>query len=281
MVDMQHHSTVASFTAWRRSHHAPCAAVFTMGALHEGHAALIRRARERVGHEGLVVATVFVNPTQFGNAADLAAYPVTLEADADLLRAAGADALLAPTTDDIYGSSMGVTIDPGPLGSVLEGASRPGHFAGVLTVVAKLLHITTPDVAMFGEKDYQQLTLIRQMARDLNFPVDIEGVETVRDTDGLALSSRNARLSPEGRQRATALPEVLHGIRSGLDSGVSVQHALDAGHARLHERGVSDVDYLVVTGPDLGGVPAAGSARALVAATVDGVRLIDNMEVTV
>ena len=276
---MEQFSSIADFTQWRAQRSGTCAAVFTMGALHEGHAALVRRARELAGSDGTVVATIFVNPAQFDDAADLGAYPRTLDADAVLLRDNGVDALLAPHADDVYTADRAVTVEPGPLGTVLEGRSRPGHFAGVLTVVAKLLHITAPDIALFGEKDYQQLTLIQRMAADLNFPVRIVGLATVRDHDGLALSSRNARLSPAARQRAAAIPKVLAEVAAALTAGRTVQQALDAGHAQLSERGVTDVDYLVLTGPDLGPVPAAGLARVLVAATVDGVRLIDNREV--
>ncbi|MBT2445417.1 pantoate--beta-alanine ligase, partial [Streptomyces sp. ISL-36] len=180
------------------------AVVMTMGALHEGHATLIRAARERVGHEGFVVVTVFVNPLQFGAGEDLDRYPRTLDADLELAFDAGASAVFAPTVDEVYpGGEPQVRIAAGPMGERLEGASRPGHFDGMLTVVAKLLHLTRPDVAFFGQKDAQQLALIRRMARDLNFPVEIVGVPTVREPDGLALSSRNRYLS--GRERRTAL----------------------------------------------------------------------------
>jgi pantoate--beta-alanine ligase len=252
-----------------------------MGALHDGHAALARAAREYVGEVGSVVATVFVNPTQFEDPADLADYPRTLAADAALLEANGVDLLLAPSVAEVYPAGGQVTVDPGPLGLVLEGASRPGHFTGVLTVVAKLLNITATDVALFGQKDYQQLTVIRRMVRDLEMPVRIVGVPTVRDADGVALSSRNSRLSQQGRRQAASVPEALRQVSTALRSGQTIQQAVDAGHVHLHDNGVTDVDYLVVTGPDLGPVPASGTARVLTAVTIEGVRLIDNMEVEI
>ncbi|WP_330459104.1 pantoate--beta-alanine ligase [Streptomyces sp. NBC_00820] len=186
------------------------AVVMTMGALHEGHAALIRAARERVGDQGFVIVTVFVNPLQFGAGEDLDRYPRTLDADLKTAEQAGADVVFAPSADEVYpGGEPQVRLSAGPMGERLEGTSRPGHFDGMLTVVAKLLHLTRPDVALFGQKDAQQLALIRRMARDLNFGVEIVGVPTVREEDGLALSSRNRYLSPEERHTALALSRAL------------------------------------------------------------------------
>ncbi|KNE78935.1 MULTISPECIES: pantoate--beta-alanine ligase [Streptomyces] len=195
------------------------AVVMTMGALHAGHAALIRAARDRVGPDGQVVVTVFVNPLQFGAGEDLDRYPRTL--DADLLVAAQerADAVFAPSAEEVYpGGEPQVRISAGPMGERLEGASRPGHFDGMLTVVAKLLHLTAPDLALYGEKDAQQLALIRRMARDLNFPVRIAGVPTVREPDGLALSSRNRYLS--GPERVTALA-LSRALAAGREAGTA------------------------------------------------------------
>ncbi|MEV7276740.1 pantoate--beta-alanine ligase [Streptomyces sp. NPDC093111] len=193
------------------------AVVMTMGALHEGHASLVRAARERVGADGTVVVTVFVNPLQFGAGEDLERYPRTLDADLALAAAAGADAVFAPAVDEVYpGGEPQVRITAGPMGERLEGASRPGHFDGMLTVVAKLLHLTGPDLAFFGQKDAQQLALIRRMVRDLNFPVEIVGVPTVREADGLALSSRNRFLSAEERHTALALSRALFAARDRL-----------------------------------------------------------------
>ncbi|MEU1182264.1 pantoate--beta-alanine ligase [Streptomyces sp. NPDC005820] len=186
------------------------AVVMTMGALHEGHATLIRTARELAGPHGEVVVTVFVNPLQFGEGEDLDRYPRTLDADLKIAEEAGADAVFAPAADEVYpGGEPQVRVSAGPMGERLEGASRPGHFDGVLTVVAKLLHLTRPDVALYGQKDAQQLALIRRMVRDLNFGIEIVGVPTVREDDGLALSSRNRYLSAKERRTALALSAAL------------------------------------------------------------------------
>ncbi|MFG3247481.1 pantoate--beta-alanine ligase [Streptomyces sp. NPDC048187] len=186
------------------------AVVMTMGALHEGHATLIRTAREIAGADGEVVVTVFVNPLQFGAGEDLDRYPRTLDADLEIAGRAGADAVFAPSVDEVYpGGEPQVRVTAGPMGERLEGASRPGHFDGMLTVVAKLLHLTRPDLALYGQKDAQQLALIRRMVRDLNFGVEIVGVPTVREEDGLALSSRNRFLSTAERRTALALSQAL------------------------------------------------------------------------
>ncbi|MFE9098317.1 pantoate--beta-alanine ligase [Streptomyces sp. NPDC007264] len=186
------------------------AVVMTMGALHEGHATLIRAARRHVGAQGFVITTVFVNPLQFGRGEDLDRYPRTLEADLKVAGQAGADVVFAPSADEVYpGGEPQVRISAGPMGERLEGAFRPGHFDGMLTVVGKLLHLTRPDVALFGQKDAQQLALIRRMVHDLNFAVEVVGVPTVREDDGLALSSRNRYLSPDERHTALALSRAL------------------------------------------------------------------------
>ncbi len=201
------------------------AVVMTMGALHSGHATLIRSAREHVGPDGFVTVTVFVNPLQFGAGEDLDRYPRTLDADLRTAGQAGADVVFAPSVDEVYpGGEPQVRIAAGPMGERLEGASRPGHFDGMLTVVAKLLHLTHPDVALFGQKDAQQLALIRRMVRDLNFPVEIVGVPTVRESDGLALSSRNRYLSTTERRTALALSRALFAAQDRL----AAQQALHA-----------------------------------------------------
>ncbi|WP_405955441.1 pantoate--beta-alanine ligase [Streptomyces phaeochromogenes] len=185
------------------------AVVMTMGALHEGHATLIRTAREIAG-DGEVVVTVFVNPLQFGAGEDLDRYPRTLDADVKIAGLAGADVVFAPAVDEVYpGGEPQVRVSAGPMGGRLEGSTRPGHFDGMLTVVAKLLNLTRPDVALFGQKDAQQLALIRRMVRDLNFGMEIVGVPTVREADGLALSSRNRYLSATERRTALALSQAL------------------------------------------------------------------------
>jgi pantoate--beta-alanine ligase len=253
----------------------PVALVPTMGALHEGHRTLVRAARERAGS---VVVSVFVNPTQFGPGEDFDRYPRTWDADLAALAEEGADVVFHPPVDEVYPpGAVGVTVHPGPLGDVLEGAVRPAHFTGVLTVVAKLFGLVRPDLAIFGEKDYQQLTLIRAMARELALGVEVVGVPTVREDDGMALSSRNRYLSPE--QRATAAT-ISRALRAGADAGPRGADAvLAAARAVLATAPDLLQDYLELTDPDLGPPPAAGPARLLVAARVGSTRLIDNCPV--
>ena len=189
------------------------AVVPTMGALHQGHLDLVDAARERVGSNGEVVVTIFVNPTQFGQTAEFEHYPRTLESDFEKCYTSGVDIVFAPSAAEMYpdagAPSQYVSVQPGPLGAILEGADRPGHFAGVLTIVAKLLNLTKPDLAFFGEKDYQQLILISQMVRQLNFPVHIIGTPTRREPDGLAMSSRNVFLDSDQRCQATLISQAL------------------------------------------------------------------------
>jgi pantoate--beta-alanine ligase len=251
----------------------------TMGALHEGHASLMRVARDRVGG-GPVVVSVFVNPLQFGEGEDLDRYPRTLEDDLKLAEREGVDIVFAPSVDEVYpGGAPQVSVEPGPLAEVLEGKTRPGHFRGVLTVVAKLFGLVRPDVAVFGEKDYQQLALIRRMALDLDLGVDIVGAETRREVDGLALSSRNRYLDDEQRQEAVVLHRTLLAAREVAEYGPGV--ALDAARAELRASQAVDLDYLVITATDLhelpDEVPPGTEARILIAARVGTTRLIDNM----
>jgi pantoate--beta-alanine ligase len=257
------------------------AVVMTMGALHEGHAELVRAARRRVGAQGRIIVTDFVNPTQFGAGEDFDRYPRTLDADIAVCEAAGADIVFAPSVEEVYGtrdlSTLGsqVQIEPGPLGHELEGAARPGHFRGVLTVVGKLMHLTSPDLAFFGEKDYQQLNLITAMVRDLRFPVEVVPVETVREADGLAMSSRNRFLSESERATASLIPQAL---RAAVAAGASGEQAsVDAGLAVLALDSSIDLDYLVVRDLDLGAAPSSGPARILIAGRVGSTRLLDNM----
>jgi len=243
--------------------------VMTMGALHEGHSTLMREARK---DNDFLVATIFVNPLQFGPNEDLARYPRTLEADLEVCEAEGVDLVFAPPPQEIYPDGQpGVTVDPGPLGGELEGAVRPGHFAGVLTVVLKLLNLVGPDAAYFGEKDYQQLTLIRRMVDELCVNVRIVGVPTVREADGMALSSRNRYLSARERDLALGLSRAL---RAGAAEHTAEAVLATAGQelAGLH------VDYLELRDPLLGPAPRTGQARLLVAAKVGTTRLIDNIE---
>jgi pantoate--beta-alanine ligase len=259
-----------------RSSGARVALVPTMGALHAGHAALIDRARREAGPEGAVVVSIFVNPMQFGKGEDLDRYPRTLEADLEVCAQHGADVVFVPSVDEVYpGGEPQVTIDPGRLATVLEGAIRPTHFRGVLTVVAKLFGLVRPDVAVFGEKDYQQLVLVRRMVADLCLGVCVVGAETVREPDGLALSSRNQYLNEEQRRRAPAIAHTLfaaqRAARYGADAAIG-----EARHQLRHARGV-DLDYLELTDPDLGPAPESGPARLLIAARVGPTRLIDNV----
>lgn len=263
-----------------RSARASRAAVFTMGALHDGHIALIRAARGEVGPRGHVTVTIFVNPLQFGPAEDLERYPRTLKADIEACAAEDVDLVFAPNREVMYpGGDPEVRIDPGPLGSILEGALRPGHFSGVLTVVAKLLALTKPQATFLGEKDYQQLTLIRRMVTDLDLPVRVHGVPTVREADGLARSSRNAYLSDDERRLAAALPAALAAGVTAADLGRAADAVVGAAELELMRVGLTP-DYVALTDPQLGPAPEVGPARLLLAARVGATRLIDNSPVT-
>lgn len=240
----------------------------TMGALHSGHITLVREA-QKLGNP--VVVSIFVNPLQFAPGEDLDAYPRTLEEDIAKLEAEGVEAVFAPSVSTMYPHGPRTTIHPGPLGSVLEGKTRPTHFAGVLTVVAKLFCLTGATDAFFGEKDYQQLALIRQMVEDLHLPVRVHGCRIVREGDGLALSSRNRYLSDGEHEAALALSRAL------------ATGSYDAALAQLKAAEGIDLDYLAVTTPGLEELPEgyAGPARLLVAAKVGQTRLIDNTEIQV
>jgi len=270
---------LAALLADARAAGRPVGLVPTMGALHDGHASLVRVARDRVG-DGPLVVSVFVNPLQFGAGEDLGRYPRTLEADLAVCAREGADIVFAPSVDEVYpGGDPQVTIEPGPVAAILEGRTRPGHFRGVLTVVAKLFGLVRPDVAVFGQKDYQQLALIRRMVLDLNLGVEIVGAETVREDDGLALSSRNRYLDAEQRRAAVALSRALRAAHANAEYGVAV--ALDEARAELRTTDGVDLDYLVITDPDLGELPAhvppGTAARALIAARLGTTRLLDNL----
>lgn len=256
----------------------------TMGALHEGHASLIRIARERAGDDGAIVVSIFVNPLQFGPAEDLDRYPRTFDADLEMCGREGADVVFAPSAEEVYpGGEPQVTVEPGPLATILEGKTRPGHFRGVLTVVAKLFGLVGPDVAVFGEKDYQQLALINRMVADLCLPVEIVGGPTEREDDGLARSSRNRYLDPAQRKQAVALSRVL--LRAAEAAHEGHESALAAGRAELRASVGVDLDYFEIRSPDLGelprDVPPGTPARALIAARVGTTRLIDNLALTI
>jgi pantoate--beta-alanine ligase len=246
-----------------------------MGALHDGHSALLYAALAECDR---VVTTNFVNPLQFRPDDDLSRYPRPLDADLALCRRAGVDLVWVPGVGDVYpGGRAEVTVDPGLLGSLLEGEVRPGHFAGVLTVVAKFFHLVRPDRAYFGEKDYQQLALITRMVADLDIATTVVGVPTVRDADGLAMSSRNTYLSADERRHALALSRALFAGRAMGSHGSSA--VLSAATAELAAEDGIGVDYLELRGADLGEVPEHGAARLLVAARVGETRLIDNLPV--
>lgn len=254
------------------------AVVMTMGALHEGHLALVRAAREAADQ---VVVTVFVNPLQFDDATDLERYPRDLDADAALLEPLGVDVIYAPSVEDVYpGGDPIVTVSAGAINDVFEGSRRPGHFDGVLTVVLKLIQLTKPDVAYFGQKDAQQVIAIRAMCRDLNVPVEIAVVPTVRAEDGLALSSRNAHLSEAERADALVLSRAVAEAQQVLDEGGPLSLALTVARATFAQVPGVVPDYIGAMDPaSAQPVPAdyRGDVVIAVAAHVGGARLIDNV----
>jgi pantoate--beta-alanine ligase len=254
------------------------ALVPTMGALHAGHLALVEEARRRADR---VMATIFVNPLQFNDADDLAKYPRTEAEDSAKLEAAGCELLWMPTAEQLYPDGFATTVSVAGASERWEGEHRPGHFDGVATVVAKLLIATMPGVTIFGEKDWQQLAVIRRMIADLGLPVEIVGFPTVRDDDGLALSSRNARLSPEERGRALALPNTLKGAAQRIAAGEAVDLALREAKQALVNAGFLKIDYVALVDPDTLEPLASlsGEGHLIAAATIGGTRLIDNMRV--
>ena len=248
----------------------------TMGALHDGHARLLGAARTLAGPRGSVIVSIFVNPLQFGPNEDLDRYPRTLDADLAMCAREGADLVFAPAAAEIYpGGPPEVSVDPGPAGQRFEGEFRPGFFGGVLTVVLKLLHLTRPAVAVFGQKDAQQLTLVRRMVTDLNLDVVIEPVPTVRDADGLATSSRNRYLSAADRAVALALPRALLAGQAAADGGADA--VLAAARAVLHAQPALAMDYLALVDPGTFGPAETGSALLVAAARAGTTRLIDNV----
>jgi pantoate--beta-alanine ligase len=252
----------------------------TMGALHEGHLSLIRLAKTRAAR---VVASLFVNPTQFGPAEDFEAYPRDEARDGELVASVGCDLLYAPGVGEMYGQGFATTVSVAGVSEPLDGAARPGHFAGVATVVAKLLLQAAPDLAVFGEKDYQQLQVIRRMVRDLDIPVEIVGAPTARAQDGLALSSRNAYLTAAERAVAAELHRALAAAVEGLHAGRPAAEVEREAAARLAAAGFGPIDYVEVRDADdlarLGPGPVSGNARILAAARLGRARLIDNLPV--
>ncbi len=245
----------------------------TMGALHDGHLSLVALARDAAE---VCVMSIFVNPLQFGPTEDLARYPRPLDADLELARGAGVDVVFLPSVDEMYPEGATTTVVPGPVADVLEGAHRPGHLAGVATVVAKLFNIVDPDVAIFGQKDAQQVAVIKAMVRDLDFEVRIEVGPTIREPDGLAMSSRNRYLDIEQRQRALALYEALQAGEASLRAGGSPEDAEHQMHEVFGAAGL-ETDYAAAVDPlDLSS-PATGDVLLVVAARVGSTRLIDNL----
>ncbi len=271
-------TTRAELAAARAETPGPVVLVPTLGALHDGHRALLRRARSS-GETTIV--SVFVNPLQFGEAADLERYPRTLDADMDVIGAEGGDFVFAPSLTEMYPREQRITVDPGPLGTVLEGEFRHGHFAGVLTVVLKLFSLVRPDVAVFGEKDAQQLVLVRLMVDNFGLPITIAGVPTVRDADGLAISSRNRFLSVSERRAALSLPRALFAAAKAAGDGpVAV---LARARKVLADGGVNPEYIELVDGDDFTVVMEnyRGTALLLIAARVGQTRLIDNIRVEI
>lgn len=259
------------------------ALVMTMGALHEGHLTLVRRARELADH---VVVSIFVNPTQFAPGEDYDAYPRTLAADVEKLSEVGVDVVWAPQPRDVYLEDPRVTIDPGPIARVLEGATRPTHLAGVALVVTKVINLTRPGVAVFGQKDAQQLAMVRTLVEDLDIPVRIEGVPIARDTDGVARSSRNQYLSAIDRSHARALSRGLRAGVTALEEGAPPSAALELVRGVLEGEDGVEVDYVAARREDDFGevddsAPAGTRVYLLVAARVGRTRLIDNALATV
>jgi pantoate--beta-alanine ligase len=250
----------------------------TMGALHAGHMALVAEGRRRADH---IVASIFVNPTQFGPGEDLATYPRREAADAAMLEIEGCALLWAPDAATMYPDGLAATVRAAALGDELDGAARPGHFDGVATIVSRLFDQIRPDIALFGEKDYQQLAVIRALVKELGLPIEIVGVPTQRDADGLALSSRNAYLTEEERLAARILPRALGEAAQAIEGDAPIADALDRARARLAEAGFDPVDYVALRDAEtlLPVERLERPARLLAAASIGRTRLIDNLPV--
>lgn len=274
--------TVAALREWRRESAARVFLVPTMGALHEGHAELVREARRLAGKDGRVAVTIFVNPLQFGPSEDLDRYPRTLDTDLAMCEGAGADMVFAPSVEEVYFDDRSIQITELSLANVLCGASRPWHFGGVCTVVAKLFNLVQPDDAVFGKKDYQQLAIIRRLVRDLDFPIVIHGVDTVREADGLAMSSRNRYLTPEERAQAPALQRGLKKAREAWQSGATDSGKLVnlVSEEIKSAAGMARVDYIsVVDSRTLQPLDDVADHGLVALAVFFGkTRLIDNIE---
>lgn len=274
-------TTISDLKSWRRVQRTAgrrVGLVPTMGYLHEGHLALVDEAKRRADE---VILSIFVNPLQFGPTEDLARYPRDLPRDRGLAAARGVDVLFVPTVATMYPPGSEVRVSPGPIAERWEGAARPGHFTGVLTVVAKLFHLVEPDLACFGQKDIQQLTLIRRMVEDLDWPVEIVSVPTVREPDGLALSSRNAYLGAEDRRRAVVLSRTLQAAHLAWRGGETSARGLEARMRKeLSTEPPVAVEYISIADPDALAPVDSVDERTVVslAARIGGTRLIDNIK---
>lgn len=258
----------------------PRAVVMTMGGLHSAHGGLMSIARDLVGPDGHVSVTIFVNPLQFAANEDLGKYPRTFDDDVAMCAGREVDLVFAPTRDVMYpAGDAAVTVDPGDLGTLFEGVARPTHFRGVLTVVAKFLHLMRPDFAVFGEKDYQQLTLVRQMVADLDILTQIVGGPTGREPSGLAMSTRNKYLSPQAREVAVRIPAAIEAGQRAAADGAQACITAAREVLELPARVPVDVQYVVVTDPLMRQAPQTGEARLILAVIVDGTRLLDNAAV--
>jgi pantoate--beta-alanine ligase len=262
-----------------RSLPRPIVLVPTMGALHKGHLSLVKRARQKAGKEGTVVTSIFVNPTQFGPEEDFKKYPRPFKTDCTLLRNAECNIVFAPDSEEMYFEDRSISVLESNLSIVMCGASRPGHFDGVCMVVSKLFNIVQPDVALFGEKDFQQLAIIRRMVRDLNFPIQILSCPTVRESDGLALSSRNRFLTPEERTQAPIIFQTLLEAEEKVRAGMTSARLLETSMERqIGRASLARIDYVVAVHPETLQKNAKTSLPLLVAAAVffGNTRLIDN-----
>jgi pantoate--beta-alanine ligase len=277
MLELSAISDLRNWTRAQRTAGRRIALVPTMGYLHEGHLVLVDQGRRRAD---AVILSIFVNPLQFGPSEDLARYPRDLPRDRGLAEARGVDALFLPAVETMYPPGSEVRVTPGATAERWEGAARPGHFTGVLTVVAKLFHLVEPDVACFGQKDIQQLTLVRRMVRDLDWPIELVAVPTVREADGLALSSRNAYLNPSDRRTAVVLSRALQEAHRAFCEGERRADRLESGmRALLDTEPEVRVEYIAIVEPDGLSPVAAVDARTVVAiaARIGSTRLIDNI----
>ena len=283
MTDMLTITDVNQLKDWRHSQlNHPVAVVMTMGALHDGHVALIRTARAHLdthyGGEGTVVVTIFVNPTQFNNGADYEQYPQSFESDLQTCEQHGVDLVFSPSVNQMYpeGIENASLLNPSEAADVLDGPLRPGHFNGVVTVVSRLFDLVQPTVALFGEKDYQQLVIIQDLVRTQHRNIEIVPVPTVRESDAVAFSSRNKRLTLTGRALAKHIPATFALVKHAISEGKSLADALDAGVQYIGNQPGIDLEYLEIRSQKLEPVTSPGIARIFIAAKILGVRLIDN-----